>query len=919
MSKRNKSPEFQNPLCILYGSATGNSEHIAKDLAASINQNISMLSPVFDGVICGELDQYKKLGCLQVWETPIPNDDCLLSYKSRGLLVVCSTTGNGDAPENACRFVRHIKKAATALATQTKNVSQDGAGSTVLDDSLYMFRNVCYAVLGLGDTNYDQFCAAAGAIDRNLHLLGGIRCPVNGKATLTCADEGSGQLEDVVEPWVASIVQDIMKACCRDKIALNGTDPSVKEAVNASANVSPMSDLSSDAAASNGTLSVSLGVQMMQSLLSQYQHHGDSSIDMINVDPSTLPSLLNQAVTKKVFTWSKKDVIDEINEFNPAEETVEQSQQRLRGLSIASASGVGEDSVSSVSAGYYYTIQNPYHSKIVNARYLTQTLLTAASQIAEKINTRNSENNVNPSAESNAALYRDAESTYDATFPLTLSDACDSVSIERNGKRVIELTLSLPDDSTLEYSPGDSLGLLVDNSISAVDFILNLLQKNDPSITNPYEQMIVLEGDSVASYRNATPISIYTAVLRHVDLCSVIKNKRILLALSHLATDPVEAQFLRLLSSKTPSGESLFAKTIDEQRMNIVDILECFPSTQSGMTLESLFTVAPTSIPPRYYSVSSSPLQFQDGPSHCLTIAFSVVDYVTPSCTLTNALGQVLEFGQRRIRGIATRQMEAISSLLLSEKSTLSTGDRLFDSANHFVFPSLRIFPKPTIEFRMPSSPAKPLILIGPGTGIAPFIGFLRHRQAIVRQHSTTGEYSTAVAAKTIVEGTWRGGYELEDNELAISQQDESGLNVAADYRLNSLPQNEYGSVDVFFGCRSREHDWLYREEMTALMETGVISKLYTAFSREGTVNSHKYVQDIMLKDEECSSRLMDLIFHGNAAVFVCGDGNAMAQDVQNAIVQLLQTFHFDGNETQARAYLEEMKQKQRFLMDIWS
>jgi sulfite reductase alpha subunit-like flavoprotein len=915
--------QCKNPLCILYGSATGNSEHIAKDLAASINQNISLLYPIFDGVICAELDQYKKSGCLQVWETPMCHDDDQLAYKSRGLLVICSTTGNGDAPENACRFVRHIKKAATALATQTKNAA--GAGPPMVDESLSMFRNVCYAVLGLGDTNYDQFCAAAVAIDRNLHLLGGVRCKVNGKAALTCADEGSGQLEDVVEPWVASIVQDIISACRRDEVALNGNICTVKEYVTVPAlealSIDPSIDLvdpsasPADAFINPVTPVKSLGVQMIQSILSHSNNTENADID---IDPSTLPSLLSQAATKKVYTLIQDDVIDERTEYMSSELPLEHQQQRLRGLSIASASGVGDDTVSSVSAGYYYTIQNPYHSKIMDARYLTETSVSAATQVVSKMNSANDESISHGAMYMTSVLYKDAETLYDAAFPLWESDIIDTAAIERNGKRVIELTLSLPDDSTLEYAPGDSLGMIVDNSVACVDYILGLLQKNDPSITNPYRQMILLESDSTISHRQMTPVSIFTSVSRNIDLCSVVKNKRMLLAFSRIASDIVEAQYLRLLSSKTPLGELLFQKVIEEQRMNFVDILESFPSTQSGITLETLFALAPTSIPPRYYSVSSSPLHFHD--DH-LTIAFSVVDYVTPSFTLTSPQGQVREVGGRRIRGLATRYMESISSTLLFKSSVLSAEayGSVIDDTNHFLSPSLRIFPKPTIDFRMPASLSIPLILIGPGTGIAPFMGFLRHRQAIIRQHSSSGEYSTAAAAKAVVEGTWRGGFELHDDELAISQQDESGLNVAAEYRLNTMPQNEYGSVDVFFGCRYKDHDWLYRDEMNAMVETGIISKLYTAFSRKGTVNSHKYVQDIMLNDPECSSRLMDLICHQDAAVYVCGDGNAMAQDVQTAIVQLLQTLHFNGDEAQARAYLEEMKRKQRFLLDIWS
>jgi sulfite reductase alpha subunit-like flavoprotein len=115
-------------LYILYGSATGNSQHIAKDLAATVSTTTS----TFTEVICTELNNYKKK-CLAAWESdPTPN-------KKHALIIVCSTTGNAEAPENADRFTRWIKRK-TTKATQ--------------------FEHVAFSVLGLGDSNYDVFCAA---------------------------------------------------------------------------------------------------------------------------------------------------------------------------------------------------------------------------------------------------------------------------------------------------------------------------------------------------------------------------------------------------------------------------------------------------------------------------------------------------------------------------------------------------------------------------------------------------------------------------------------------------------------------------------------------------------------------------------------------------------------------------------------
>ena len=67
--------------------------------------------------------------------------------------IITSTTGNGDPPENANAFCRFLKRKTTSTTT---------------------FTHVQYAVLGLGDSNYDQFGATGKLIDRKLHELGAI-------------------------------------------------------------------------------------------------------------------------------------------------------------------------------------------------------------------------------------------------------------------------------------------------------------------------------------------------------------------------------------------------------------------------------------------------------------------------------------------------------------------------------------------------------------------------------------------------------------------------------------------------------------------------------------------------------------------------------------------------------------------------
>jgi sulfite reductase alpha subunit-like flavoprotein len=230
---------------------------------------------------------------------------------------------------------------------------------------------------------------------------------------------------------------------------------------------------------------------------------------------------------------------------------------------------------------------------------------------------------------------------------------------------------------------------------------------------------------------------------------------------------------------------------------------------------------------------------------------------------------------------------------------------------------TVRIFPKPTIEFRLPSDMSTPLILIGPGTGIAPFIGFLSHRQA---QLASLGSFEAAEMAS---EGTWRGGYELEREELALSKGDARGLNLAADY-LSSNQQ--VGDIDLFFGCRRSDHDYLYKTELEMFKSCGILTNLFTAFSREEGMEK-MYVQTLMQNNVVCGKRVVDMIMNKGASVYICGDGNAMGKDVQETIISLLandlinngKCNNLDEANSRALSHVDQMKTVGRFVLDIWS
>jgi len=159
--------------------------------------------------------------------------------------------------------------------------------------------------------------------------------------------------------------------------------------------------------------------------------------------------------------------------------------------------------------------------------------------------------------------------------------------------------------------------------------------------------------------------------------------------------------------------------------------------------------------------------------------------------------------------------------------------------------------------FRLPDDPAVPVIMIGPGTGLAPFRGFLQERAARKANGATLGP------------------------------------------------------AMLFFGCRHPEQDYLYADELKAFAASG-IAELHTAFSRgEGPKT---YVQNLVAAEQD---RVWALI-EGGAIIYVCGDGGKMEPDVKAALVAIYR--ERKGADAQAaQRWIEEMGAKNRYVLDVWA
>jgi sulfite reductase (NADPH) flavoprotein alpha-component len=226
-------------------------------------------------------------------------------------------------------------------------------------------------------------------------------------------------------------------------------------------------------------------------------------------------------------------------------------------------------------------------------------------------------------------------------------------------------------------------------------------------------------------------------------------------------------------------------KTLREALLTDYEVRSLLGKTpESGLTLDS-FLENLRKLQPRLYSIASSVKAHPDEVHLCV----GAVRYSTD--------------------GIAHK---GVASTFLSDRLALGdTTGIYFHAANHF---------------RLPTDLTKPVIMVGPGTGIAPFRAFLEEREA------------TKAPGKN-----W-----------------------------------------LFFGDQKRATDFLYHDQITAWVKSGFLTRLDTAFSRDQ--EEKIYVQTRML---QAASELWQWLEEG-AHFYVCGDAKRMAKDVDDALHQIIQT-----------------------------
>ena len=442
--------------------------------------------------------------------------------------------------------------------------------------------------------------------------------------------------------------------------------------------------------------------------------------------------------------------------------------------------------------------------------------------------------------------YRDtAEGLYSPMQPYwaEVSDAKILTSDTSSDRKVIHLEIDIK-GSGMQYHPGDSIGVLPENSPDLVDKILSRLGV-DPGAVFSVKSLEESNGttEKVPLSHLQWPCTLRTAFAKGCDLTTAAR-KSLLRVLAEHCSEKADKDRLLLLCSR--QGRDEYAKEILAARPTLLDVLDMFPSCNPP--LDALVDVLPP-LPARMYSIACSPAEY----SEKVQVAFTVVRY--PSKDTTR-------------EGVATSWLERICAPLLSSEGQENGG--IIANGGDGSGIMIPVFLRRGGDFKTPEDVSIPWIMIGPGTGVAPFRGFLQERRAKLASIKGSNDGSGDVAS--IEAESW-----------------------------------------LYFGCRRADQDYLYEADWREFVADGTLTRLEVAFSR--AQEEKVYVQHLMAQHAQ---QLYELIVGKKGIVFVCGDGAAMAKDVHATLVNILAK-HGGVDESAATAQLAELAKEGRYVRDIWS
>ncbi|KAJ6584694.1 putative cytochrome P450 oxidoreductase [Mycena capillaripes] len=460
----------------------------------------------------------------------------------------------------------------------------------------------------------------------------------------------------------------------------------------------------------------------------------------------------------------------------------------------------------------------------------------------------------------------DAKNPYPA--PILASRELFQSTEERNCVHV-ELNT---EGSGITYQHGDHVGVWPSNPDVEVNRLLCALGLFDKK-----DNVIGIESLDPALAKVPFPVpTTYATALRHYIDISAVAGRQILGSLSKFAPTPEAEETMKTLNSNKEEYHNIIAngclKLGEVLQLAAGNDLTAVPTAENTTAWPIPFDIIVSAIPrlqPRYYSISSSP-KLHPTSIHVTAVVLKYQSIANPRVAPRWVFGVGSNF-LLNLKYAATGETQPMVASV-SMPSYAIEGPR-GAYKNETVYKSPIHVRRST--FRLPTNPKSPVIMIGPGTGVAPFRGFVQERVALARRS-------------------------IEKN----------GPDALADW----------GQISLFYGCRKSTEDFLYKEEWPQYAEElkGKFS-MHCAFSREPPYKpdgSKIYVQDLLWDDR---AHIADAIVNGKGYIYICGDAKSMSKAVEEVLARILGEAKGGSAEVEGAAEVKLLKERSRLMLDVWS
>jgi len=260
--------------------------------------------------------------------------------------------------------------------------------------------------------------------------------------------------------------------------------------------------------------------------------------------------------------------------------------------------------------------------------------------------------------------------------------------------------------SNITYQTGDHIAVWPTNAGKEVDRFINILGLSDKS-----HQVITVKGlDPTAKVPFPTPTTYDAAIRYHMEICGPVSRQFVASLAPFAPTESSKAEMTRLGNDK-----DYFYEKISQAFLNIAQVLEKIDSTYKWDNVPfSLLIEGIHKIQPRYYSISSSSLVQKD------------------KISITAVVEEIrLADSDNIVKGVTTNYLLALKQKQHGEPNPDPHGltYAITGPRNKYDGFHVPVHVRHS-NFKLPSDPSKPIIMVGPGSGVAPFRGFIQERAA---------------------------------------------------------------------------------------------------------------------------------------------------------------------------------------------